>query len=97
MDRDLTKDFIRCRCRAWWGGVAEAGSAGAASRGSTSLDKERTRLRKGLEEEEEEEREAPLEGEEEVEEVVAAFEARGGGDLSEGQDELVGGLEEELK
>lgn len=82
MDRDLTKDFIKCLCRACGGKTVVA--AGAASRESTSFDKDLTRLRKGLEDEM-----APdLQGEEELELVDGGWAGR-----SEGQEELVGGVE----
>lgn len=81
MDRDLTKDFIKWRCRACDG--ATAVGAGVDSLDSTSLDKDLTRLRKGLEEDSA----ADLEGEEEL---VDGQLAKG---RSEGQEELAGGLE----
>lgn len=83
VDRDLTKDFIKCRWRAWVGATVEG--AGVDSRDSTSLDKDLTRLRKGLEDD----NAADLQGEEELELVDGGF-AVG---RSEGQEELAGGLE----
>lgn len=83
VDRDLTKDFIKCRWRACAGATVESG--GGVSRDSTSLDKDLTRLRKGLEDDSA----ADLQGEEELE-LVGGGLARG---LSEGQEELVGGVE----
>ena len=82
-DRDLTKDFIKCRWRAW-DGVRVVGAV-VDSRDSTSLDKDLTRLRKGLEDDSA----ADLQGEEELEFVDGGL-ADG---RSEGKEELAGGLE----
>lgn len=77
--RDFTKDFIKCRWRTWVG--ATVVDTGTASRYSTSLDKDLTKLRKGLEED----IGVDLQGEEELELVEGGL-VRG---LSEGHDELV--------
>lgn len=84
VDRDLTKDFIKCLWRAC-DGVTVAGG-GVVSRDSTSLDKDRTRLRKGLEDD----RAADLQGEEELEFVDGGLGFKG---RSQGQEELAGGVE----
>lgn len=83
VDRDLTKDFIKCRWRACGGATVE--SAGVVSRDSTSLDKDLTKLRKGLEDDSA----ADLQGEDELELVDVGL-AKG---RSEGQEELAGGVE----
>lgn len=83
VDRDLTKDFIKCLWRAW-DDVAAVGP-GADSRDSMSLDRDLTRLRKGLEEDSP----ADFPGEDELELVDKGL-AVGS---SEGQEELVGGLD----
>lgn len=83
MDRDLTKDFIKCLWRACDGATVVGGDM--VSRDSTSLDKDLTRLRKGLEDDSA----ADLHGDEELELVdVGLAEGR-----SEGQEELAGGVE----
>lgn len=76
-------DFIKWRWRAC-DGVTVVG-AGVVSRDSTSLDKDLTRLRKGLEDDSA----ADLQGEEELELVDGAL-VEG---WSDGQEELAGGLE----
>lgn len=83
VDRDLTNDFIKCLWRAC-DGTTVAG-AGVVSLDSTSLDKDLTRLRKGLGDDSA----ADLQGEEELELVDGEL-ANG---LSEGQEELAGGVE----
>lgn len=82
VERDLTNDFIKWRWRACDG--ATVVGAGVASRDSTSLDKDLTKLRNGLEED----NAADLQGEEELELVDGGL-AEG---RSEGQEELAGGL-----
>lgn len=78
MERDFTKDFMRWRCRA----CAGAAGVDADSLDSTSLDKDLTRLKKGLEEGAAAATTVDLEWEEEI--------AEG---RSEGQEELAGGSE----
>lgn len=83
VDRDLTKDFIKCLWRACDGKTVA--DAGVDSRDSTSFDKDLTRLRKGLGDDSA----ADLQGEEELELVDGGL-TKG---LSEGQEELAGGVE----
>jgi len=82
VDNDFTKDFIKCLWRACGGTTAEI--AEPVSRESTSLDKDLTRLRKGLEDDSA----ADLQGEVELELGDAGLAGR-----SEGQEELGGGME----
>lgn len=85
VERDFTNDFIKWRWRACVGATV-VGTA-VFSRDSTSLDKDLTKLRKGLEDDSV----VDLQGEEEVLELVEGGLAKG---RSEGQEELALGAED---